>query len=223
MSIHDGHRDRLKRQFAENGLDSFNDHTILELLLFYSIPRQDTNTVAHELINHFGSLEAVFDSTEDELKKVCGVGENTATLIRLIPAIAKRCAVNATQNRVEITSAEDAGAYLVPRFLYERDEVLIAICLDARRRIICCKELSRGVVNNTEVSVRKITELALAKNAVGIIIAHNHTGGFALPSSEDEFATDSIKKSLKRMNIELIDHIIVAGDDFISMKDSGYM
>lgn len=223
MPIHDGHRARLKKQFADNGLDSFNDHKILELLLFYSIPRQDTNPVAHELINHFGSLEAVFDATEDELMKVSGVGENTATLIRLIPAISRRCAVNATQNCVEIKSTEDAGAYLVPRFLYERDEVFLAICLDARGRILCCRELARGVVNNTDVSIRRITELALAKNAAGIIIAHNHTGGFALPSTEDEFATDSIKKSLKRINIELVDHIIVAGDDYISMKDSGYM
>ena len=223
MSIHDGHRARLKKQFAENGLDSFNDHRILELLLFYSIPRQDTNTVAHELINHFGSLEGVFDATEDELMKVCGVGENTATLIRLIPAISRRCAINATQSCVELHSSEDAGAYLIPRFLYERDEVFFAVCLDARGRILCCKELSRGVVNNTEVSVRKITELALLKNAAGVIIAHNHTGGFAMPSAEDEYATDWSARALKRMNIELIDHIIVAGNDFISMKDSGRM
>lgn len=223
MSIHDGHRSRLKKQFAENGLDSFSDHMVLELLLFYAIPRQDTNALAHELINHFGSLEGVFDATEDELMKVCGVGENAATLIRLIPAISRRCAVNAAKSCVELHSSDEAGAYLMPRFLYERDEVFLAVCLDARGRILCCKELSRGVVNNTEVSIRKITELALAKNAAGVIIAHNHTGGFAMPSAEDEYATNSIKKTLKRMNIELVDHIIVAGNDFISMKDSGRM
>ncbi len=223
MSVHDGHRERLKKRLLEQGLNAFDDHNVLELLLFFSMPRKDTNPLAHALIEHFGSLEAVLEAPTDELLKLGGIGENTAALIKLIPEISRRYAINKNRFDGILNSTEVAGSYLSARYQFERDEVVYIVCLDAKLRVLCCKELFRGDVNSTEVSVRKIAELALAKNASSVIISHNHTSGIALPSREDEITTRRIKTALESMGIALTDHIIVAGDDFVSMADSGLL
>lgn len=223
MSVHDGHRERMKKKLLEQGLDGFDDHNVLELLLFYVLPRQDTNPIAHMLLDYFGSLEAVFEAPLEELIKVPGIGENTATLLKLIPAVSRRYEMSKNNFGEILDSTTKAGDYLAARYLFERDEVVYVVCLDAKRRVICCKALFRGDVNSAEVSVRKIAELALVKNASAIILSHNHTSGIALPSREDELTTKHVKSALESMNITLLDHIIVAGDDYISMAESGLL
>jgi len=223
MSVHDGHRERMKNKLLEAGLDAFDDHNVLELLLFYSMPRKDTNPLAHELLNHFGSLEAVFEAPADELQKISGIGENTVALIKLIPEVCRRYAIDKNRSDNVLDSAEKAGKFLIPRYMFERDEVVYIICLDSKCKVLCCKELFRGVANTAEISIRKIAELALAKNAASVIISHNHTSGIALPSYEDEVTTKRIKSALSSMGITLSDHIVVADDDFISMAESGLM
>lgn len=213
----------MKRKMLEQGLDGFDDHNVLELLLFYALPRRDTNPLAHALLNHFGSLEAVFEAPLEELVKVPGIGENTASLLKLIPAVSRRYEMCKNAFGEILDSTTKAGDYLAARYLFERDEVVYIVCLDAKRRVICCKALFRGDVNSAEVSVRKIAELALVKNASAIILSHNHTSGIALPSREDERTTKRIKDALASMNITLLDHIIVAGDDYISMAESGLL
>ncbi len=223
MGVHDGHRERMKKKLLEQGLDGFDDHNVLELLLFYVLPRQDTNPIAHALLDYFGSLEAVFEAPLEELMKVSGVGENTATLLKLIPAVSRRYEMSKNNFGEILDSTTKAGDYLAARYLFERDEVVYVVCLDAKRRVICCKALFRGDVNSAEVSVRKIAELALVKNASAIILSHNHTSGIALPSREDEMTTKRVKSALESMNITLLDHIIVAGNDYISMAESGLL
>ena len=220
MSVHDGHRERIKKHFIEQGLDGFDDHNVLELLLFYALPRQDTNPLAHALLEYFGSLDAVLEAPRGELLKVPGIGENAATLLQLIPAVSRRYEMAKNDFGEILDSTGKAGDYLIARYLYERDEVVCVICLDAKRRVLCCKTLFRGDVNSAEVSVRKIAELAIAKNASAVILSHNHTSGIALPSREDEQTTKRVKTALEAMNIELLDHIIVAGGDYVSMAES---
>ncbi|MFB0920599.1 MAG: DNA repair protein RadC [Oscillospiraceae bacterium] len=223
MGVHDGHRERMKQKLLEQGLDVFDDHNVLELLLFYSVPRKDTNPLAHELLNTFGSLEAVFEAPAEELAKVSGIGENSVALLKLIPEVSRR--YNMDKNRFDniLDSSKKAGQFLASRYMYERDEVVYVICLDAKCKVICCKELFRGVANSAEISTRKIAELALAKNATSVIISHNHTSGIALPSREDEITTKKLKTALASMGIALSDHIIVADGDFVSMADSGLL
>ena len=221
MNVHEGHRERMKQLFLEKGLDAFNDHQVLELMLFYAQPRKDTNPLAHALLDTFGSLEAVFEAPEEELKKVPGIGESAVTLLRLVPEVSRRYLIDKNSFANVLDTSAKVGEYLVPRFMYERDEVVIVVCLDAKCRMLACKELFRGAADCAEISIRKIAELALAKNASSVIISHNHVSGIALPSIEDEMTTKRIKATLKEMGISLIDHIIVAGDDYISMADSG--
>ena len=223
MGVHDGYRERMKQKLLEQGLDVFDDHNVLELLLFYSVPRKDMNPLAHELLNTFGSLEAVFEAPAEELSKVNGIGESTVTLLKLFPEVSRRYVMDKNRFDNILDSTKKAGEYLAARYMYERDEVVYVICLDSKCKVICCKELFRGVANSAEISIRKIAELALAKNATSIIISHNHTSGIALPSMEDEITTKKLKNALASMGITLSDHIIVADGDFISMADSGLL
>lgn len=221
MGVHDGHRDRLKSRFAEHGLESFNDINALELLLFYAIPRKDTNVMAHDLVDRFGSLSGVFDASLRELTEVPGIGENTALLIKLVPQMMKKCQLSKVNDIRVFRSSNDLGRFLVPRFMDERDELALLLCLDSRKSLICCRVLNRGVVNAVDITVRRLVELALKNKAASLVLAHNHPEGIALPSREDEAFTRKAAEALRLMGMELVDHIIVAGDRYFSMRDSG--
>ena len=220
MGEHDGHRARMKKRFLRYGLASFEDHAVLELLLFYAIPRSDTNLQAHRLIDAFGSLDGVFDATPEALMKVDGVGENAALLIRLVPEAARRYRIAREARGVVLTTPEEAGRYLLPRFLNAREETLYLVCLDPKQRVIDCRQLGTGELMMLNLNVRQITEVALMRNAAAVILAHNHPNGLAHPSQEDRDATRLVYNTLLPLHITLLDHIIVAGEDFFSMSDS---
>ncbi len=223
MGVHDGHRDRLRQSYLEHGLMSMNDINALELLLFYAIPRRDTNEIAHRLLDRFDSLDGVFSASAEELKEVDGIGENAAALLTLIPEIMKKSRVSKTREIRQIRSSDEAGAYLLPYFLNEREEVVYLLCLDTKRAVICCAEMSRGVVNSVDTGIRRIVEKALKARACSAIIAHNHPNGIALPSREDEVFTRALFNALETVGIRLEDHIIVAEDDYTSMADTGLL
>jgi len=222
MGVHDGHRERMRNRFLDYGIDNFDDHNVLEMLLFFSKARGDTNELAHRLIESFGSLSAVFDAPFEELLKVEGVGDNTALLIKYLPQAAKRYLMSKSDFDGILNTSERAGKYLLPKFFAERDEVVFLVCLDSKCKVLCCKKLFKGSVNSAGISVRKIVETAIAFNAASVILAHNHISGIAIPSKEDEMTTKRIENALNAIEIELFDHIVVANDDFISMADSGF-
>lgn len=223
MGIHDGHRQRMKERFRGHGLDNFNDINALELLLFYAAPRRDTNALAHALLDRFGSFSAVLEADEQELLAVPGVGENAVTLLRLIPAVSRRYLLDKSPADEPVNSAEAAGRYFLPKFMYETDEVVYALLLDARGRPIHCETLSRGTVDAAEINARKLAELALQHRASSVLLAHNHRSGVALPSVEDETVTARLARALDLLGVELSDHIIVAGSSYVSMREAGYM
>ena len=221
MGVHEGHRSRMKARYRDHGLDNFNDVNVLELLLFYAIPRKDTNELAHALLDHFGSLDKVFEASVPELESVPGIGESAALLISLVPQITRRYMMAKGNCISTIASSVDAGNYLVPRLMFEKDEKALLLCLDAKKSVISCDSLGSGAVNAVNISVRKVVENALRCRASSVILAHNHPAGVALPSREDERITKEIAAALKLVGIPLDDHIIVAGDDYVSFADSG--
>ena len=223
MGVHDGHRDRLRGSFLEHGLDTMNEINALELLLFYAIPRRDTNEIAHALLQRFGSLYEVFQAGERELCEVPGVGRNAAALIRLIPQIMRKSYLGRAEKTVQICNSRDAGEYFLPRFLYEEAEIAYMACLDSQKRVICCLEEGRGVVNTVTLIARRVVEDALKHKAVSVVLAHNHPDGIAMPSVEDDYVTKQIQMALDTVGISLDDHIIVAGEDYVSYRDSGML
>lgn len=222
MNEHSGHRQRMRERFLSHGLDNFDDHNVLELLLFYALPRQDTNRLAHRLVERFGSLDAVLDATVEELTAVEGMGQSSAVLLKLVPDIARRYQIRKNEPGRILSDTEAVGRYLVPRFLGHRDEVALLLCLDAKLKVLCCREVGRGDVSSARLNLRRVVETALSQNAAAVILAHNHVSGIALPSSEDLNTTTQVYQLLRQVNVILQDHIIVAGDDFISLRDDGF-
>ena len=220
MGIHDGHRQRKRQQFLQHGLDGFADHEVLELLLFYAIPRQDTNETAHRLLKKFGSLQGVFHASVEELGKVQGVGENAAAFLSLLPAAMRRVSLSGGEETI-LTSVNAAGAYFSRLLCGERREVLYLVCLDSKGKVLGCNRLSSGTVSAAPVSVREVVEVALRCDASRVLLGHNHPSGVALPSDEDRQITLQIRQALATMDIVLVDHIVVADGDFVSMAASG--
>ncbi len=220
----EGHRERMRRRFLRHGLDNFDDHNVLELLLFFAIPRRDTNVLAHELIKRFGSLSGVFEAEPGALMTVPGVGEKTAALLHLVPEAARRYLMDKTEPGTILSNSEAVGRYFLPRFVNCGDERVYMACLDAKLKVIHCGELSTGGSTvSARFDVRTVVQTALLLNASAVVMAHNHTSGIALPSPEDEEATFRVSEALGLVGVTLVDHIIVAGDDFVSLADNGML
>lgn len=225
-AIHNEHRKRMRERFAKEGLDGMNDHEVLELLLFHALPRVDTNPIAHRLLNAFGSFHAVLEAPTHELAQVEGMGEGSARFLHLLRQTARRYQIDCSEDQLRgagLTTTEMVGAYLAPQFFGLTEERSMLLCMDSKCKVLSCTELTRGTVRANEVNIRKIVEQTMRMNASAVVLAHNHPNGLALPSREDMQTTQRIADALKLIGIGLRDHIIVAGDDFVSMADSGLL
>ncbi len=222
MAIHDGHRQRLKERFLLEGMDHFSEIQVLELLLFYCIPRQDTNPIAHRLLERFENLTQVLEAPIEELEKVPGMGKNAATFLHVVTQAGKYYQVKRVEQGKILTTIDQCGAYLIPKFIGQRNETVFLLCLDSKCKVLCCRKVGEGSVNSAGVPIRRIVEMALAANASSVVLAHNHPSGLALPSAEDIQTTRRLAMALDGVEIMLIDHIIVADDDFVSLAQSGY-
>ena len=220
-NVHGGHRERLKNRFLKEGLEHFDEHQVLELLLFYCIPRQDTNPIAHALLEHFGSLSQVMEAPPSELKKVAGMGETSATFLSLLNAFDRYYQVNRASSLVILNTLEQCGRYLMPFFYGRRNETVYLLCLDAKCKVLCCKEVGEGSVNSAAVPIRRVVEMALGANATSVVLAHNHPSGLAVPSNEDQLTTRQLAIALAAVDITLVDHMIMADDEFVSLRQSG--
>lgn len=223
--MHEGHRQRLKKKFLSGGITSLEDHEVLELLLFYTIPKKDTNPLAHRLIEHFGgNIKAVFGAKTEELVKIDGIGEHTASLIKLVPQIASFYMALDSRDKAAINNSQEAGMYVCSKIGLSDIELFAVMCLDAQRNIQAFEILERGTVSQANIHPRKIVECALRYNAASVILAHNHPSGGTAVSEDDRIMTKNICPVLEGMGIEVIDHIIAtSGHTYISMSDHGLM
>lgn len=222
-NIHEGHRERLKRRFIEHGLDNFEDHQVLELLLFFSIPRRDTNEVAHKLISTFGSISNVFEAHPKELQKVEGVGENSAILISLISHISRRYLTDKTKKSFQLKDVKSAADYIKSLFIGCKNEVFYVICLDTQLNVINSTPLFEGTVKEAVVYPRRVVEIVLRYNASSVILAHNHPGGSTNPSADDIRTTQKIVNALSTISVKVNDHFIIAGEKFYSFAQNGML
>ncbi len=221
MSIHDGHRARTREEFFARP-DSFPDHRALEVLLYYVIPRGDTNPVAHNLMDRFGSLAGVLDASPKELVKVPGVGEQTASLLKVVKELSGRYVKARSDWSNIINSSTDACAALRPYFYGATQEKVFLLCMDGKNKLLGVRHISDGSVNAAEIATRGVAEAALSLNASRVILAHNHVSGLAFPSQEDWQTSTYLAHVLGAMGIELWDHMILADDDAVSLRDSGF-
>ena len=220
MSIHDGHRRRFKEEFLARP-DSFPDHKLLELLLFYANPRGDTNPTAHALMDQFRSLAGVLDAQPEALKEVPGVGDHAVTLLKAVKELSGRYLAARTSLEDILNSTEDVYRLLRPYFFGAREELAYVVCLDGKGKCLGVRKVGEGSINAAEITTRKVAEAAMTLGASRIILAHNHTSGLALPSVEDKATTAYLGRVLAGLGVELADHMIFVDDDMVSMRDSG--
>lgn len=222
-SIHAGHRRGMKEQFLKQGVSGMRDHQILELLLFYAVPRVDVNPLAHRLVEHFGSLAGVFHATYDQLLEVEGVGPSVATLLLLVPAASARYLEESANVDRQIVSPWQMKDLLEPLFFGQRDEVAYLVCMDGKSKVLATRKLGEGAVDAVPIAARKVLEAALSCNASRVVLAHNHVSGVALWSPADLDTTLRLKRLLAETGIVLVDHVILAGGDMVSMAESGLL
>lgn len=216
---HDGHRDRVREKFMkEENLNAYADHNILEMLLFYAIPRADTNELAHRLINTFGSFSAVFDADIEQLIRVDGVGKSTAVLIKMIPSVMQRYYEDKINNPSKITNTDSAAEFLKTKFFNETVEIMYLMCMNNDGKILKFTQIASGTLDYSEIDSRLILQEMLLCKATTAIIAHNHPGGICAPSLSDVNTTQQIASLLSGINARLIDHIIIAGDEHFSFS-----
>jgi len=223
LGIHDGHREKMRQRFLKSGLDGFAEHEALELLLYYAIPRKDTNPIAHVLIERYGSLSAVLAAPVEDLKRVEGIGESAAVLLKIVPQLVQKAYLMEAEKETILKDVSRIGAYLLNRFWGEKNEVIYQLCLDRKGKLLACKRLNEGGVAGAEMDIRRVVENAILTHASEVVLAHNHPSGVALPSPDDLAATLRAKQALETMDVTLLDHIIVADGDFVSLAQSGYL
>ncbi|HEX3027322.1 MAG TPA: JAB domain-containing protein [Clostridia bacterium] len=216
--MHKGHRQRIKERFVSEGLDNFEPHVILELILFYALPRKDTNAIAHHLLDYFdGSLSRVFDAPIEELVKIDGIGLNAAILFKMFPEVCRRYLLDLSDTGCIVKNSQDAAKYMIPMFIGKTNEIVTIMCIDSKGKVLFCNGIFEGSVNAAAVSVRRFVEIAVRYATTDVIMAHNHPGGLAIPSEQDIMVTRKVSKALRTVNINLIDHIIISGNDWVSL------
>lgn len=220
-SIHEGHRERMRKEIMQNG---FNEHTpphkILEFLLFYCISRKDTNPLAHTLINRFGSLSGVLDAPIEELADVEGMGERSALLFKSILPIARIYYNQKINETPTFTGIDDIGRYAVNQYVGITVERAGIIALNGRGKLLGFDFLAEGDISSVGLSVRDIMARLIKYNASAAVLIHNHPSGIAIPSYSDGKITEKLSNALASSGIFLIDHIIVGSGDFVSMAQS---
>lgn len=219
--MHTGHRKRMRRRYIKDGgFDNFEYHEIVEMLLYYAVKRADTNELAHKMLDEFGSFHALLDASVSEIMERCGVSENTAFIISMIPQAAKRYAESIREKKLCITTKRDVYELLASEMKDRENECFYLICLDSKYCAIKTAVYGKSSANSVDVSVNKLVKAAVESKAVFVIIAHNHPGNTLTPSSNDISATRSVKTALDTVNITLIDHIIMCGDKCYSFAQN---
>ena len=217
---HEGHRERVKQRFLRDGLRGFEPHQILEMLLFFGIPRKDTNEIAHKLLDTFGSLSGVLKARYDDLLQVKGMTPGSATLLCFSGQLIREYYDSELSKDIILDSTEKMGEFVLPKFFGERNEKVLLVCLDNICKVLYSSFVSEGSMNATEIHVRRILEQAIRNHATAVVVAHNHPSGFALPSLEDQKSTKALTNTLHIAGIQLIDHLIIAEDDYVSMRST---
>ena len=221
---HSGHRQRLRKRLVREGIEGFEDHQVLELILFYAIPRGDTNEIGHRLLRQFGRLSAVFDARICDLQKVRGVGEQTALLLNALPAIMRRYHIDRlVRDAPVLNSAEAVSRYLKPLMAGRTREVFYVLCLDSQLRLRFPARISQGTVKDAYVHPREVVEAVLAHHSSAVILAHNHPSGRLSPSQADHHLTRKLVNALGSIDINVLDHVIIADDQDYSFAEMGVL
>ena len=221
--VHSDHRRRMRERVRRDGLESLAEHEALEYVLFFVIPRQNTNPIAHALLARFGTFANVLEADEAELAQVDGVGAAAAHFLHTLSEVDRYYLTSRLRTRPRLSTSEDLFNYLVPLFRGLRQERLLMLALDDRRRLLRTIWLDAGSASDVNFDVRRIAAEAVRAGAANVVLAHNHPDGTVLPSWDDIHSTAQVAKGLALLQVRLLDHIILSQNETLSFRDTGRM
>ena len=197
-------------KLVKYGGEHFENHELMEILLFYSIPRVHTNEIAHRLTDRFGSFRGILDAHIDELCSVDGVGRKSAELIKLVAELHVRSATEKIDTTKQFTKYSQVCEYLNTKYIGISKEIVYLLVFNNAMRLIAAEKIGEGTANSVALRSDMILRCAYLYNSVNVILAHNHPGGKAIPSGEDITATGLIKNHISAYGVNLIEHFVVA-------------
>lgn len=217
---HEGHRQRMWQKYLEHGIGIFEEHELLEMLLFVMIPRVNTNEISHELINRFGSLKDVLDTPFNDLQKVAGIGKNSAIQMKFIGDVAEY--VNRKKHdAVKFDSSSVIIDYCIDHYKNESNECVSYFLLDDKLTLIYKDNIEINKPNETDIDYGIIIKQVVKFECHNIVLAHNHPEGSVYASNVDITTTRTLASLLKVIDVKIIDHIVVQGNTGYSMRRSG--
>lgn len=221
VNVHEQHRKRMKERFLKEGLRGFEDHEVLEMMLYYTIPRNDTNEIAHELLREFGTLSAVLDADIDALNEVPGIGRESALYIKYLVQLCSRYETDKSKKLVRITDSNSAADYLRPYFIGHNEELFIVALLDAAFNVRKVSIIEEGGKESVFVNANRIVKEVVNNHGTFVLMAHSHPNGFPYPSSEDRKVTETVALKLRAVNAQICDHIIFSRNEtyYFSKED----
>lgn len=223
---HAGHRQRLKERFDRAGFAGFSEHEILELALFYVIPKRDTKPAAKNLLNRFGSIEAVLAAKREHLLEVRGVGNESVRFFRMLRSLTEQIMrTKAHGTAPQISSVSELMRYLSVSMANLTEEQFRVVFVDHANAVLTDEVISQGVEDQTAVFPKQVVKRALAHSATGIVVAHNHPTGLVKPSQADRDLTRALKLATSALDIRLLDHIIIGreGKGYFSFRENGLL
>lgn len=220
MTSHSGHRKRMRQRFLETGTKGFSDHELLELILFYTLPRVNTNNIAHELIKHFGSINEILNAEPEKLEKINGIGNSSSVFFSLISDICKRYTLT-SRNFENFSSQEDIQNWFKLYFKSIQSEICVILSLGMNMKIISTVSFPAEHLSADKISARELAEISLRNNFNRIILGLNHPHKPPLPTETDYFITNKFAEILNPLGIEIYDCIISGNDKIFSMRQNG--
>lgn len=215
--------ERPREKLMQQGVAALSDAELLAIFLRVGVVGKSAVDLARDLLKRFGSLNGIFAASLDELTTVNGIGESKYTQLQAIFEMSRRALAEEMQARDVLSSPQQVRDYLCLKLGSLSREVFMVLFLDAQNRVLAQEELFSGTLTQTSVYPREVVKRALHYNAASVIFAHNHPSGVAEQSRADEMLTTALKQALALVDVRVLDHFIVAGNNTLSFAERGLL
>ena len=215
--------ERPREKLIEQGAAALSDAELLAIFLRVGVVGKSAVDLARDLLNQFGSLNGIFAASEHELSQVHGIGSSKYVQLQAIFEMSRRALNEQLQSRDVFQSPQQVRDYLVLRLGGLSREVFMVLFLDAQNRLNATEEMFSGTLTQTSVYPREVVKRAMHHNAASVIFAHNHPSGVVQQSRADELLTQQLKQALNLVDVRVLDHFIVAGNQTLSFAERGLL